>query len=695
VTITLTEVELASPALAEPPARDDPPSHTHRVVSVLAAIGLAGPAFSIWAGIIEVPAAGAFAVVLALASMVLAVGAVTARSRRQMLALDIAILLAGVGALVAWSASVLIVNPAYGTDEAAFVQYAAQGFLHGKNPYAMNLAPALNRFGVPIQYATYLLNGKLVSSLGYPAWSVLVTAPFVVATGGVQSVILADLASAVLGVVVAFSVLPRQWRGLAVVAAVDLPILFGYIVSGDIAAFVFPALVLVAWRWTEVGSGGRLGWRGRVGAVAMGVAVATTQLAWFIAPFVAVGIFVCRRRELGTSPAARVLARYVGLAAAVFAVINLPFILMGPSLWLAGVLGPLTQHAIPYGQGLIDLATFAGVGGGDLQLFSVAAILIYLGLLTLFAVGFDRLWRAALILPSIALWWPTRSLAEYWMTLVAVWVVALGTSRPPMPKTHRVSLFGQGGLRSFALAGMLLPGLVVAGLAVRSSAPLRMQITTVHTNGQFERVWQVQVRVTNTTGRRLVPHFGTDSIGQMTSYWQVAAGPRSLAPHSVTTVTLDAPNVGSMPGITSRFQLEAVTNTPETVSVSTPYTAEPYQLRLTPSYFAPVRLGEAIHIGVELLSDYGARVDRAGVPVFLGQVIYGQTQLIPSEASIDGHPEGQSPVETRTNRHGIATFTVRVVQQQGAPLYFQAWAIGVAGFPFGYSPVVSEIWTGS
>jgi hypothetical protein len=180
----------------------------------------------------------------------------------------------------------------------------------------------------------------------------------------------------------------------------------------------------------------------------------------------------------------------------------------------------------------------------------------------------------------------------------------------------------------------------------------------------------------------------------MTSYWEVEAGPKTLAPHSSATVTLDAPNVGSMPGITSRFQLEAVTNIPETVSVSAPYTAEPYQLRLTPDHFAPVPLGQSIDIHVELLSAYGAPVDQAGVPVFLGQVVYGQSQLIPSEASIDGHAEGQTPVETRTDRRGVATFSVRTTQQQGAPLYFQAWAVGRAGFPFGYSPVVSEIWTG-
>ncbi len=638
--------------------------------------------------------------VLSLASMLLAVGAMTARSRRQMTVVDAALLITGIGTLLAWAASVLVVNPSYGTDEAAFVQYAATLFLHGRDPYGANLSPALNRYGVPIQYATYLLNGKVVGSLGYPAWSVLWTAPFVLLTGGVQSVIVANLVSCLAGLVLAFLVLPRQWRGLAVLAVLDLPILFGYDVSGDISIFAFPALVLVAWRWTEVGAGGRLGWRGRVAGVAMGVAVATTQLAWFIAPFVALGIFICRRRELGRRGASGVLARYVGLAVAAFALIDAPFVVMGPRAWLAGILGPLTQHAIPYGQGFVDLATFAGVGGGDLKLFSDAAILLLAGMLVGLALRFDRLWRAALVLPSIALWWPSRSLAEYWMTLVAVWVVAFATvSAPPAPPADEPapaklrSLSGR--LPAWALAGVLIPGLAVGGLALARPAPLHMRIVSVRTNGQFERVWKLEARISNTSDNRLTPHYGTDSIGQMTSYWDVVDGPAVLAPHSSATVTLEAPNVGSMPGITSRFQLEAVTNTPETVSVSSPYTAEPYQLRLTPSYFAPAAIGTPIRIRVELRSDFGAPVHEAGVPVFLGQVIYGETQLIPAEASIDGHPEGQSPVGTRTNRDGVATFVVRDDQVQSEPLYFQAWAVGKSGFPFGYSPIVSETWTGA
>lgn len=94
----------APPTVCDGPAERAPrrisraPSHTHRVVSTLAAVGLVGPAFAIWAGIIETPAAGALAVCPSLAGMVLAVGAATASSERRMAWVDAALLVSAIGA---------------------------------------------------------------------------------------------------------------------------------------------------------------------------------------------------------------------------------------------------------------------------------------------------------------------------------------------------------------------------------------------------------------------------------------------------------------------------------------------------------------------------------------------------------------------------------------------------------------------
>lgn len=666
-------------------------SLAQRFSVVAAATGLFGLAFSVWPGIVEFPVAGAVSVVAALACLVAIFAASTTKSRSKMVAVEWSVLAVGAALIATWALTAIFSNPSYGTDEAAFVQYAGSLVMHGRDPYGANLMPALSRFGVPIQYATYLTDGGTAHTLGYPAWAVLFVVPFIWLTGGVQSAIVADLACAIAGMVVAFLVLPRQWRALAVVGVAGFVMIPGLALGGDISIFVFPFLLLVVWRWTQVGEGGRFGWREWVGASAMGVAVSTNQIAWFIAPFVVAGIFICRRRELGGRRAVVVVARYLGVVVGVFAAINVVFVVEGPITWLAGVLGPLTQHAIPLGQGLIDLATFAGVGGGHLSYYTDATLLALLGLFGVFLWRFDHVWRGALVFPSIALWLSTRSLSEYWQPLIVMWLVALAVARPPEP----LPVASPSPRRPrWALAALGLPSVAFLGLAVASPGPLSMRIASVSTNGQMGSVWRIRARVDNRSGERLTPHYATGSSGPVTSFWRVVSGPVTLPAHSAATVTLEAPNVGSMPGISSRFQLEAVTARPETVSVAAPYTAEPYVLRLLTTSFPAIPLGHPVNLSVQLRTNLGAPVRKAGVPVFLGQVIYGQDNLIPSEASINGRPQGQSPIEARTNSEGVADFSIVESTQQGSPLYFQAWATGPGGYPFGYSQIVSATWTG-
>jgi len=696
----VSATDIAVPATVEPserwfngpsPAVSATVTLTHRFSTIAAATGLLALSFTVWSSIVEFPSVGAISVVSSAVLLAAIFAAATAKHRRTMGAVDWAVLAAALALFAARALAALFANPGYGTDEAAYVQYAANLILHGRDPYGANLMPALNRYGVPASFVTNLTNGGIAHTLGYPAWAVVATIPFVWLTGGVQSVVVADLACVAIGTVVAFLVLPRQWRSLAVVVGIGFfSAIPSFALGGDIGGFVFPALTLAVWRWTQVGEKGRFGWREWVGAAAMGVAVATNQIAWFFAPFVVLGIFVCRRRELGPREAAKVVARYLAVTVGVFTVINIAFVAEGPLVWLEGVLGPLTQHAVPLGQGLIDLATFAGIGGGHLGYYTYATLLAYLGLLGLFVWRFDRVWRGALVFPSIALWLSTRSLSEYWLPLLVVWLVALSVTRPPEPR--------QGSARvrrapNWALAGLGLPALAVAALAVATPGPLTMRIVSVTTNGQMSGVWKIRARVDNRSGRPLVPHYATESSGESSSYWRLLTGPATLAGHSVSTVTLEAPNVDSMPGISSRFQLEAVTARPETVSVAVPYTAEPYVLRLSTTSFPATPLGRPIHLDVQVRSDLGAPIRKAGVPVLLGQVIYGQDNLIPSEASINGRPQGQSPIEARTNSKGVADFSIVESTQQNSPLYFQAWTTGQGGYPFGYSQIVTAIWT--
>lgn len=676
------------------------PDLIHRVIVIVAALSLLGPAFATWAGIIPLREAGLASIVLTAGSLAAVVGAAIVKSERSLRRIEVAlVVLAGV-ALIAWTASVVVINPAYGTDEAAYEQFAAQLVLRGIDPYGRNLLSALREFQVPIQYATYTMSGGVVSTLGYPALPVLLAVPFVLMTHGVQSIPVADLASLVLAMLIGFFALPRRYRALSVVVVVGLPILFGYSIAGVNVTLALPFLVVVASGFTATGSGGTLRARGVAQAVCLGLAISVQQIAWFLLPFVLVAIWSARRRELDRRQSAAVLGRYAGIAGATFVIVNLPFIVLGPSSWLRGVLGPLVQHAIPYGQGLIDLPVFLGIGGGDLALYTLGALLLFAGLLLCFWRFFDILWRATFILPALVLFFPTRSLAEYWMTLILVWLVSLFAKSPRMTsRSDESNLVTKGSGRPGKLRGLvplaaLVPGCGVLAFAVASPAPLAMKVIGFRTDGQFQRIWELSVEVANHSDASLMPHFAANSIGQMTPFWHRRSGPLVLGPHKVAKYLLVAPNVGSMPGITQPFQLDAVTAKPESISVTGNVTAEPYTASIYQSFINRVEPpGHSAELTVQLRSPFGGRVHKAGVTVALGQIFYRESALVPADAEIDGESQGKSPVLAKTNATGEATFVVSDRFSQRRPIYFQAWVVSSSGYPFGYSEVVDILWS--
>jgi hypothetical protein len=93
---------------------------------------------------------------------------------------------------------------------------------------------------------------------------------------------------------------------------------------------------------------------------------------------------------------------------------------------------------------------------------------------------------------------------------------------------------------------------------------------------------------------------------------------------------------------------------------------------------------------VYLRSPFGRLVYKAGVRVALGQIIYGQEALIDAQASINGQPEGRTPVDAYTNSQGVATFHISDPQPQDQPIYFQAWID--SSYPYGYSDIVPVLW---
>jgi hypothetical protein len=655
--------------------------------------------------------AGAIAAATCVAAVILAVATMISSYERVLERIDALILTVAVVILGAWTASQLFFHPAYGTDEAAFIQYAAQIFLHGRNPYTTNLLPALTQFRVPVKFATYRLNGTMASHLAYPALSFLLVAPITLLTHGVQSVILVNMLALGVEMVLLYRFLPKAYRLMSVVLAIGMPYLFDNTIGGVIAtALTIPFLLAVAHRWTSIGCEGRLGSSGVRKGIFLGLAVSVGQFAWFIVPFLVIALWRLRAPELGRRRASIVVARFVGCGATVALIVNVPFIVWSPRAWFADVLSPLFQKAIPLGQGLIDATIFLHVGGGDLDYFTAAAVALLAALLVAHSLYFSRLVRATFILPSLVFLLSTRALSEYFIMAVGVWAVAAvagdrataervekgerldtGSARadPGMRKNRAV-----GALRRFVLGASFLAVLVFVGMALIARPPLAIKVRSMRTNGQFQSIWRIRARVTNRSREVLLPHFTTDSSGYMTGFWNVIEGPRRLQPGEGATYVLAAPNVGSMPGVTQSFLLQAVTASPDTISSSELLTPEPFTCTIVPNHVdRVVTLGHSVEFSVRLRSPYGALVHRRGVRVALGQIIYSQSQLVPAEARIDGAPEGQSPVRQTTNARGEATFRVTDWSPQGQPIYFQAWVVSKAGYPFGYSEVVDVLWS--
>ena len=217
-----------------------------------------------------------------------------------------------------------------------------------------------------------------------------------------------------------------------------------------------------------------------------------------------------------------------------------------------------------------------------------------------------------------------------------------------------------------------------------------MRITSVRTTGQLATVVQLGVEVTNTSGRREMPAFTVESGGQLTAFWLSRGGPSTLRPGQRAHYTLLAPNFFAQPPITGGFQVVAFDSSPASVSRSDAYLPTTLHLGIDPAAVNHVvPIGQPVVLRLELLDHLNRPVTESDVPVYLGQVIYGQQGLVFGQAIINQGQVGQTPVVAYTNSLGVATFTIRGTQQSTDPVYFEANLVNEQlYYPYGYSEIV-------
>jgi uncharacterized protein YjeT (DUF2065 family) len=292
------------------------------------------------------------------------------------------------------AAMALILGKGYHVDAVAVPHVAAQELLAGHDPYStFDLPAALAQFGMNPDLVTHYEDGTVVRSLNYPALSFLLVTPFIAL--GVTDIRWIYLVEIVALVLILLRKVRIPWRPLVSAGVVGNTV----IVRQNILAGVDPtwwALLTVAWIFVESR------W---LSPIAVGLAVASRQPAWFAAPFYLVAIW----KRNGRAEAIR-RAAIVALAALAP---NLPFIIADPAAFFDGIAQPMVGAFAPYGVGLVRLGL-----DGPFPLLPRAAYggLSAMAFVVLIAVLW-RFWRklpiGAVIFPFVPLYLAWRSLQNY------------------------------------------------------------------------------------------------------------------------------------------------------------------------------------------------------------------------------------------------------------------------------------------
>ena len=634
---------------------------------------------------------------------VFALGLTTAaccvRSRRALNWVMLAILIVAITLTATEAAGILLARRGFGEDDGAFVQYGTRLLLRGVNPFTHSMAPGLQLYGVS-PTPTALTNGAISTAYDYPSLPLLLNVPFYWLTNGVESVSVAAVFFQCLTAVVLYEMLPRGLRALAVITVFEIPLLFGFEVSGSFYPMFLPFALVAIWNWTEIGRSGRLSRADLARSVCLGLACAVEQIVWLMALFLVVGIWRARSRELGNAGSARIATRFALVTLGAFGLINLPFIVWGAEAWWRDVIAPFTQHAIPFGEGLVDLTVLLHLGGGNLGWYSDAALALLGGLLVAYAVWFRGLWRAGIVLAGLMFFVSTRPLDGYWLEVAPLWLAAVIVPGPaPRPIPIAWSLSRLSSLRIGLTAAVFAPTLAFVGLALSTTAPLQIRIESVGVEVQRQDIWKAVVRVTNLTGSAVRPHFADDAGGQLSPYWTIDSGPAALpAGHSALYI-LSSPNLQTNPLLSTPFVMSAVSAAPDAISTSAVYQARSLHVVLSPSQVNnPVPVGHAVVFRAQIQNSSGVPIRRRGITVALWVTVLGEFGSQHSEASINGLPDTKHVAFAPTDAAGVATFRVLNLAPEGTrspPAYVLSWIHPTDSYNYGYSAPVAVKWYAS
>jgi len=406
------------------------------------------------------------------------------------------------------------------TDVHLYMDYASRLLCDGVNPYAVDLLEAYRLNRVPLTFSTPLLDGGLTGQLAYPALSFLVLVPLQLVGIPTQWVYLAVL---LIGLGLLYGWAPPKWRPVVLLPFfVDARfLLYTLGTVNDCIWAVLLALTVVLWR------------RPRARAVTFGLAVAFKHQPWVVAPLLLIRLW--HETEGDRKAKLRAVGRFVGVATAVFVVINLPFIIWSPGAWVAGVFEPVVAPMITFGQGLSAL-TMSGIVAIPKWAFSALMVVTYGVGAWLLHRHHHHLRSLVWIIPGVMLWLGNRSLSSYWyyflFPMVADLLTPVGKGTTPSSSGRRRT--------SWLLAGALAVGVVavVAGSVWRDPGLRVTIVPPLWTAG--DQVERVTLSVQNTGDQAVRARVSMQSTSLQPYFWEIVSGPQTLAPGETGTYVAHA-----------------------------------------------------------------------------------------------------------------------------------------------------------
>jgi hypothetical protein len=344
----------------------------------------------------------------------------------------------------------------YHNDAIALNECAARLVLQGRDPYTdLDVFACYGRLGIGPDRTTPLRRGEFAdvpmypsddqmdrvwderaSGVGtneefvwrpsYPALSFLLIVP-AVAAGIDTNFLYVGCLLVAMAFVIARA--PRTLRPFFLTALLGAASLAAFTVGGS-SDLLYALPLVVAWMYRD------RKWAG----IPLGVAFATKQIAWFFAPFWIIATV--------TEKGWRVAARDLGVAAAIFAATNLPFVVHDPEAWIRGVLTPAIEPMFARGAGLIFLFT-----NGALPLapsIAYTALEVTAGIICLVIAWRTRRTSPELgaVLAIVPLFFAWRSLFSYFFLLPLFALAAI--ARMPLGELASERAKRLGGLTIFA-----------------------------------------------------------------------------------------------------------------------------------------------------------------------------------------------------------------------------------------------------